>query len=196
MRTDIISFIAPENRKTILRTILKYPNRQFTCSSIEDLTKISHATVFRTLKGLKEFNILKTIKLDKKTIIYQLAKDSILTKEITRILNIQQIEIKEITNQLTNKIKSNQIYSIILYGSSKKQIKKDSDIDILIILKKSNKNLEQEIQNKLSILSSKFNKTIHSIFLTIKETKKQNNFIKTVKENMEVLYGRNPFTTS
>jgi len=193
MRTDIISFIAPENRKLIIRTILKYPNRQFTSSLIEDLTKISHPTVFRTLKGLKEFNILKTIKLDKKTIIYELAKDSILTKEIKRTLNIQQTEIKEIAKQLTNKIKSKETHSIILYGSSKKQINKDSDIDILIILKKPNKLLEQEIQNTLSILSSKFNKTIHSIFLTLKETKKQTIFIKTVKSDMEILYGENPF---
>ncbi len=196
MRTDILSFILGSgNRRRLVKTLLEYPKRQWTCSALEDLTKISHATVFRTLNGLRDFGILKSIKINKKDIIYELMS-SPLTKEIERILNIEKIAAKRIAKDFVSKIKLDKIYSAILYGSSiKGNLRLESDIDILIVLNKHNEIIEKSIFNKAAELSSKFNRTISIIILDLQEVKKERNgqFIKSLKENMEVIYGKKPF---
>lgn len=197
MRTNIISFVlSSENRKTIVKTIFEYPKRQWSCSALEELTKIPHATVFRTLKGLKEFNILKSIKINRKDILYELVSDSPITQELKRIMNIEKITAKKIANKFIDKIKSKQIHSAILYGSSiSGNIKPESDIDILIVLNKHDKPLEKEIFDIAAELSSKLNKTLSITIMDLKEINKEKDsqFIKSLTSNMEVLYGKKPF---
>lgn len=196
MRTNVISFVlGSENRKKIAKTIFEYPKRQWSCSTLEELTKLPHATVFRTLKGLREFNILKSVKINKKDILYELA-DSPIAKELNRIINIEKITAKKMANEFTNKIKSKQIISVILYGSSiSGDIKPESDIDLLVILNKHDNTLEKEMQDKAAELSSKLNKTLSVTIMDLKEINKEKDspFIKSVKSNMEILYGKEPF---
>jgi len=196
MRTDVILFVlSSENRKSIVRTIFEYPKRQWSCSALEDLTKISHATIFRTLKGLLNFGILKSIRINKKDVLYELVS-SPLSNELKKIIDIEKITTKKITNKFANKIKSKRIYSIFLYGSIVKgNLRPESDIDILIILNKHDKITEEKIFNIAAELSSKSNKTISSVIMDIKEINKEKNgqFIKSVKANMELIYGKKPF---
>lgn len=187
-----MSFVlSSENRKRIVKTIFEYPKRQWSCSALEELTKISHATVFRTLNGLRYFGILKSIKINRKDIIYELV-DSPLTKELNNIINIGKITQKKIVNNFINKIKKD-IYSAVLYGSSVKgKIKPESDIDILIVLYKHNNILEKKILDIAAELSSKLNRTISTVIMDIKEINKEKKkqFIKSVKANMEIIYGK------
>lgn len=197
MGTNIISFVlSSENRKTIVKTIFEYPKRQWSCSALEELTKIPHATVFRTLKGLKEFNILKSAKINRKDILYELVSDSPITQELKRIMNIEKITAKKIANRFIDKIKSKQIRSAILYGSSiSGDIKPESDIDILIVLNKHDKSLEREILDIAAELSARLNKTLSVTIMDLKEINKEKDdqFIKAIKSNMEILYGKKPF---
>lgn len=88
MRTDVLSFImSSENRKKIVKTLFEYPKKQWSCSSMEELSKFPHATVYRTLSGLRDFGILKSFKINKKDIVYELVNESPLAREIKRILN-------------------------------------------------------------------------------------------------------------
>jgi len=90
-----MSFVlVSESRKVIVRTIFEYPKRQWSCSALEDLTKISHSTVFRAIKGLRNFNILKSTKINKKDILYELI-ESPLSKELERIINIEERQHKQ-----------------------------------------------------------------------------------------------------
>ncbi len=197
MRTNIISFVlSSENRKKVVKTIFEYPKRQWSCSALEELTKIPHATVFRALEGLKEFNILKSVKINRKDMLYELVNDSPMAKELERIINIERIMAKNIANGFIDKIKSKQILSAILYGSSiSGDIKPESDIDILIVLNKHDKPLEKEIFDIAAELSSKLNKTLAVTIMDIKEINKEKDsqFIKSVKSDMEMLYGKSPF---
>lgn len=197
MRTDIISFVlSSENKKKVVKTIFEYPKRQWSCSNLEESTKISHATVFRTLTGLKAFGILKSIKINRKDIIYELASDSPMAKELERIINIDKITAKKIAEEFANKIKSKQIISAILYGSSVKgDLRPESDIDILIILHKHDKLIEKEIFDISAEFSSKINKTISVTIMDLREIEKEKNsqFIKSIKSNMEIIYGKKLF---
>ncbi len=197
MRTNIISFVlSSENRRTIVKTIFEYPKRQWSCSALEELTKIPHATVFRTLKGLKYFSILKSVKINRKDILYELVSDSPIAQELKRTLDIEKITAKKIANRFVDKIKSKKIISAVLYGSSiSGDIKPESDIDILIILNKHDKPLEKEILDIAAELSSKLNKTLSVTIMDIEEINKEKDsqFIKSIKSNMEMLYGKKPF---
>ena len=197
MRTNLIGFVlGSENRKKIVETLLAYPKRQWSCSALEELTKIPHATVFRTLSGLHKFGILKSIKINRKDIIYELV-NSPLVKELKRIINIEKIAAKEVAVVFMKKIRSkDNIQSVILFGSSVEgNLKPESDIDILIIIKKNNKILEEKIRNIAAEISSKMNKTISTTIMDIKAVNKEkkNQFIISIRENKEVLYGKNPF---
>jgi len=197
MRTNIISFVSSsENRKIIVKTIFEYPRRQWSCSTLEELTKIPHATVFRTLNGLKEFSILKSTKINRKDMIYELVNDSPMTQEIKRIMDIEKIAAKKSANKLIEHIRTEQIVSAVLYGSSiSGDIKPESDIDILIVLNKHDESLEKEILNTAAELSSKINKTVSVTIMDLKEIRQEKNsqFIKSVKSNMETLYGKITF---
>ncbi|MDP2908583.1 MAG: nucleotidyltransferase domain-containing protein [Nanoarchaeota archaeon] len=192
-----MSFVlSSANRKKVVKTIFEYPKRQWSCSTLEELTRISHATVFRTLAGLREFGILKSVKINRKDVIYELVSDSPMAKELKRMVNIEKTTAKSIANNFVNKIKSKQILSAVLYGSSVKgDLKPESDIDILIILGKHDKSLEKEIFDVSAGLSSKLNKTISVTIMDLSEIKKEKNsqFIKSIKSDMEILYGKKPF---
>lgn len=196
MRSDVLSFVlGSENRKKIVTTLFDYSHRQWSCSALEDLTKISHGTVFRTLSGLRSFGLLKSVKVNKKDILYELVS-SPLTKELARVLNIERIAAKKIAKNFIDRIASKRIYSAILYGSTvKRTMKPESDIDILIVLIKQDKILEEKIYNIAARLSSTTNKTVSVTIMDLKELDKENNsqFIKSVKGHMEIIYGKNPF---
>ena len=196
MRTDILSFaLASENRKKIVRTLFEYPKRQWSCSALEDLAKMPHATAYRTLSGLKGFGILKSAKINKKDILYELVS-SPLTEELERALNIGKITSSKIAKNFANRIKSKNILSVILYGSSVKgTIKPESDIDVLVVLKEKDKILERKILNAAAEMSSKANKTISAVIMDVKQMRKEKNsaFIKSIMENMVLLYGKEPF---
>ena len=196
MRTDVLSFVlSSENRKRIVKTIFEYPKRQWSCSALEDLTKISHATVFRTLNGLRYFGILKSAKVNKKDVLFELV-GSPLSEELKNIMYIEKAAVNKILNKFINKIKSKGIYSIILYGSAVSgDIEPESDIDLLIILNEHDKILEESILNVAANMSSDYNKTLSAVIMDNKKisAEKNSQFIKSVRDDMKLLYGKKPF---
>ena len=144
------------------------------------------------------FGILKSVKINKKDILYELVNWP-LSEELEKIIDIEKITIKKIANKFVDKIKSKRIYSILLYGSIVKgNLRPESDIDLLIILNKHDKITEQKIFNIAAELSSESNKTISAVIMDIKEINEEKNgqFIKSVKANMELIYGKKPFWAS
>lgn len=198
MRTNVINYVLnSEKRKKIVRTIFEYSNRQWSCSALEDLTKLPHATVFRTLQALKEYGILKTVKINRRDIIYELSESPFI-HEIKRVFLIDTSVMKKIAENFAKKIVSKDVESIILYGSSlKENIKPESDVDVLVVINKNNKTIEERIYDEAALMSSKINKTISPLIMSKNELnrEKKGQFINSVKEHMEVLYGKRPFWT-
>lgn len=191
--------MSSENRKKIVKTLFLYSKRQWSCSVVEEVTRTSHATAFRTLSSLTYYGLLKTTKVNRKDVIYELVLESPLTKELRRIFEIQVNVAKTMAKSFADKIKFNGVLSVILYGSTAKgDIKPESDIDVLVIIHNYDKELEKKIYDFSGELSSKYNKTISPVIMTEKDLQKEknSNFIKSVKANMKVLYGKNPFGTS
>lgn len=200
MVTNIISYImSSEPRIKIVKTLLEYDTRIWSCYWVEDTTKLPHATVYRVIEKLVEFGLLRTERINKRDIIYRLVIDSPYVKELKRILDIDRIIAKEIAETVVKQIKKakiNDIKCIMLYGSSVKgNMKPNSDIDILIFLKKLKKKIEKEIQDIAAEYSYITNKAISVMTMDLKEIEKEKDqqFLKSVKEDIVVLYGKAPF---
>lgn len=196
MRTDAISFIASSpKRRDIVKTLFKYPKRLWSCSDLESITEIAHATVFRALRGLREAGVLTAQRINKRDMIYELV-NSPLTREVKKLVCIEEIAAKKIAELFVKKIKPLKVTSIMLYGSAVKgTMKAQSDIDILVILEKHNREKEKKIYDKAAEISLKVNKTIAVMIMDRKEIKKEKNsqFIKSVENDKMMLYGKNPF---
>ena len=197
MRTNSFSFVlGSEKRKKVVKTILEYPERQWSCSALEDLTKLSHATVFRTLQNLHQFGILNSTKINKKDLLFDLA-DSFLVRELQRILDIDKNIALELSKEFVRKVKRKNILSILLYGSAVKgTMNTNSDIDILVVLLKHNPDLEKNIQDKAAEMSLRNNKTISVVILDSKEIKEENQFTASIKRDHQLIYGKTTFFAS
>jgi len=162
---------------------------------MEEITKIPHATAFRTLKGLQYHGILKSVKLNKKDILYELVT-SPRTKELKRVLYAEEAAARKIALQFVKKIKSKNIHSVLLYGSSaKRTMHPESDIDVLVIMKQHDPSLKNKILDIAGEFSSRINETIAVTIMSMKEFHKggKSKFLQSIKSFNEVLYGKNPF---
>src|SRR3989338_900777 len=175
MRTNILAYIlGTEQRKKVATALLNYPRRQWSCSSLEEVTKSPHATVFRTIKELQRFGILKPSKINKRDVVYELVRHSLLVKEMERALRLEQHSAKAIAVEFSRKLASPDISAIILYGSTvKNTLKPESDIDVLIIVKKPLIELERAIYDRATAISLKYNKTISPLVMDEKEVQRE-----------------------
>ena len=197
MRSDLISFVlGSANRKKIVTALLEYPQRQWSCSALEEVAELPHATTFRALQGLHHFGLLKSTKINKKDLLYELVSDSPLVPELQRFLTLEQGRARQITRSFVSKVKSKQISAIILYGSGATgKTAPESDIDILVVIPKHHAARERFIHDQAGELSSKFNKTISAAIMTKREIERErkSQFMQSVKSTMELLYGKTPF---
>jgi len=197
MQTNILAYVlGTEQRKKLATALLNYPQRQWSCSSLEEVTTLPHATTFRTIKELQRFGIIKPSKINKRNVVYELVRHSLLVKELERALHLEQHNAKAIALEFSKKITSLDISAIILYGSTvRNTLKPESDIDVLIIVKKRSVELERAIYDRATALSLKYNKTISPLVMDEKEVhrEKKGQFLSSVKESMEVLYGKTSF---
>lgn len=196
-RTNIITYVlTSENRKKIVTTLFEYPKRQWSCPMLEEYTKLSHATVFRTITRLKSFGLIRSTRINRRDILYELVETNPLVEEVKRVIDMEKRVARNIAEEFAKPIKKEDIFSILLYGSSVKgNMALESDIDILILMNKESKKRVQELYDTAANLSSRINKTISITIIDRKEFKKEKetSFIKSIKENRELIYGKDPF---
>ncbi len=197
MKKNIIAFVLNSpSRKEIVEKLFAYPKRQWSCSMMEDIARLPHATVFRALNGLLEFGVLKSTKINKRDILYEFCESSLNTIILKQIMKTPHATLKELLSVVLRKIPKTNVVSIILYGSSvTENLQAGSDIDILFILKKHDVAFERNTLNLLSSYSSEINKTISPTIMTLSEfqKEKEKQFLQSVKKNNEVLCGKDPF---
>ena len=196
MRTNLLGYVlGSENRRKIVQTLLDYPQRQWTCSSLEEAAKFSHATVFSVIVELREYGLLRQFRLSRKMVVFELVPSPLLN-QVKIVLGAEKQAWIEIAKELVKKIKPKKPEMVVLYGSvAENKIKQGSDLDLFILLRKPNKVLEEFIFNEAGKLSLKYNHTLSPLIMNKEEfkklAKKEDKFISNVMRG-EVLYGKNP----
>src|SRR3989344_4735149 len=105
MRTDVLSFIlGSENRANVAKALFEYPKRQWSCSALEDVTRLPHTTVFRTLRSLRDFGILRATKINRKDIVYEVVVESPFTQKLRYGIGVEKEAAIEISKKLVKGI--------------------------------------------------------------------------------------------
>ncbi|MDP3639728.1 MAG: nucleotidyltransferase domain-containing protein [Nanoarchaeota archaeon] len=177
----------------MVKTLLQQPRRLWSCSHLEELTKLPHATVFRTLQGLWEFGVLRSTRINKRDLVYEVVEESPLLQKVEEALDIDYRIAKAIALQLLDTLQKKEIFALLLYGSSLTgKMTPHSDIDVLVVLEKRHPSSEKHIFDSAAKLSIKINKTISVTILSKKEIDREREkaFLQSIKSCHEVLYGK------
>lgn len=153
----------------ILKLLVNKSDWLFSESEISRELKIPKTTTHRTLKTLREQNILREFKKAGKIVIYQLNKDNYIIRELIEPFLKKDSEIiikksKEFCQKINKLIKV-----AILFGSSSKgEMKPTSDVDIALITEKP-----QELEKIVNKIKTEFLESDSIIFSTHIFTKKE-----------------------
>ena len=185
-----------DNRKQIFQTLTDYPDRTWSCPSVEEATKLPHATTFRTLKELVGLGVLKTSRLSRKTLIFELAKGP-LVQTTKNMLQAENEALITMAKEFAGEIASKKVISCVVYGSvAEGRATAQSDIDVLVLVKQKDKTAEREMFDAAARLSTDFNKTISPLIMTEKEFKsalsKNEPLALNIIEKNVVIYGKKP----
>ena len=177
----------------LVRALLKNPNRVYSGRELaRQIQEISHMAVFKSLKDLVAFNLVKLeyhggiqlIRINKKSYLYKPLKSIFYYESITRNKLIKLIK------KTFSKYK--EIEAIILFGSiSRGNESIDSDIDLLIITKDKDKisDIVADYQKKIT---EKFGNVMSATIMTGEEYEKKQNLrlIKYIKKEGILVLGK------
>lgn len=75
--TDVFSrTLGSEKRRKVIRAVLNHPKKGWSVPELEKVTRVPHATVWRTVLDMERVKILRSRLLGKKTKIFTLMESS------------------------------------------------------------------------------------------------------------------------
>ncbi len=183
-----------KNNVRVLRYLIKHPDWEFNITELSNDTKINKGTLSKLIKRLSENNAVRMNKKGK-ILLFKLNKENLLIKNL--IIPSFKIEDSLFDNFIKPKIirlRSKNIISIILYGSySKGDFRLNSDLDLLIVVKNKNK----ELQNKINDLRKNFleeDLLLRVDVMNLNEFRKLHNLkeplLLSIEKNNKRLYGK------
>jgi len=184
-----------KNSIKVLRQLAKHENWEFNITELARDININKGILSRLIKKLNENNIIK-INQKGKIMLFKINKENTLIRNL--IIPAFKIEDKlfdEFIKPRILKLKSKDLLSIILYGSyAKGDFKLTSDLDLLIIIKNKNDQLENEI-NKLKKEFLDQDLLVRVDIMTLKEFKRlyklKEPLLVSIEKNHKILYGSN-----
>ena len=184
-----------KNSIKVLRQLAKHENWEFNITELARDVNINKGVLSRLIKKLNENNIIK-VNQKGKIMLFKINKENTLIKNL--IIPAFKIEDKlfdEFIKPRILKLKSKDLLSIILYGSyAKEDFKLTSDLDLLIIIKNKNDQLENEI-NELKREFLEEDLLVRVDIMTLKEFKRlyklKEPLIISIEKDHKILYGYN-----
>lgn len=183
-----------KNNIKVLRHLARHENWEFNITELSKDLIINKGILSRLIKKLKENNLIN-LNQKGKILLFKINKDNLLIKNfIIPIFKLEENLFDDLIKPKLLGLKSDNILSIILYGSySSGNFKLNSDIDILIVVKnKINLDdrinelkkffLENDLLLRIDVMSSKEFKQLSKI----KEP-----LIVSIEKNHKILYGKN-----
>lgn len=87
---NLLEFLSSENRRVIVKALVRQNNREWSFPEFEKELDISHATVWRTVKALEKYDVIAVRKAGNKVLLFKL-KQSPATKQAERLVTNQNI---------------------------------------------------------------------------------------------------------
>jgi len=180
------------NEKKALLILFKDFTSYYNANSISKILKTSRIGAMKILKKLHKEEILTNKKIGKSVIYKIKLEDDYVKKLIAFLLADEANEFKRWKEEFKGLSKKDRI--IMIYGSIIKNYAEAEDIDLMLIIKKSEySEITNELKEKQKILPKK----IHSIELTpndlLENIKLKKKSIIDIIKNAVILYGQDKY---
>lgn len=185
-----------EKRRKIVRALLNHPEKDWSVSELEKFTGVPHATVWRTVLDMENAKILRSRLLGKKTKLFNLIDGSPYLPALKSAVAAEIFPLRDVAEEFARKVsKLTAVGSCILYGSvARGSATLESDIDVLVLVKKSTKASKAQITKIASDVSHHTGRSIVPTVLPDAEfdemVKTKHEFATVVKKEGIVLFRR------
>jgi len=148
-------FPKSEQEIKIIKSLINYPNREWTIKELSKESEVSKPTVWRKIKRLEKKGFIEKSKKGR-TIVVEV-KNPRLLRNIIRGTQPHNEAKKEVAKEFAQEIKKLPgVNKVILYGSvARGTADEESDIDILVLTKKDNEETQREVESIADKISSK-----------------------------------------
>ncbi len=181
-----------QKEKQALLILFKDFTNYYNANSLSKVLGISRIGAMKMLKKLLNENLLIDKQIGKSTIYKIKLNDDYVGKLIAFLLADEANNFKRWNEEFKELFKKDRI--IMMYGSAIKNYVKANDIDIMLVIKKSEyKEVAQIIKKRQKILPKK----IHSIELTandlLQNIKQRKKSVIEIVKNAVILYGQDKY---
>lgn len=176
--------------------MLNHPKKDWSVPELEKITGVPHATVWRTVLDMENAKILRVRLLGKKTKLFNLIEGSPYLPTLKSAVAVEAIPLREVAKEFAREVsKLETVESCVLYGSvARGAATLESDIDVLVLIKKSTKELKTRITKIAGDASNRTGRSIVPAVLSLAEfdemVKMKHEFAAAVKKEGIVLFRR------
>lgn len=166
--------IFQKGKLKILRELLDNPGKDYSIKSLSDDSGASYDLTYRFSQNLIDLGILSSKKVGNSKIL-QLEENSPYTQKLRELIKIDSEPLRQEAKKYAQEVevKISGVKTVVLFGSVAKGTPKlDSDIDILILVKKEVEEKEQDANRIASKYEREKNVTIVPMVETVPEFEK------------------------
>jgi len=172
-RNYIENLIASPAKTSVLRILLRYPDRRFTGRELASFADLSHPGALKALKALEAFNLV-TISSHGRAYVISLNKESPLIKDLQPLFEGESGAQSELVRRIGETFEGTSA-SVFLFGSvARGEEEATSDIDILVVTRKRREALDAIGRLQLEI-SRAYGNHLSAMILSQSELKRPEN---------------------
>jgi predicted nucleotidyltransferase len=179
----------------LLRGFFTYPEKEFTESELQRIAGIPQASVHRNVKSLLENGLLDRKRIGKAN-LYSLNKEHILYPLLSSDFEEERNTLVELKKVIAGAVKNlSEVELAVLFGSIAKGIERaDSDVDVFIVCTGDKSQLEEKLEDLISVIRNKFGNPFSLMIKRCEELKelKTRSIYKEIKSG-EVIFRREGF---
>jgi len=179
----------------IIKHLCSHPEKKFTGREIARLVNVSSSRASEVLELFRKNGVANRIKIGN-AFAWTINQESILVEEISGLINLNERIYEDMKSEILEAFnKEERVVKIILYRSvSKRKRKKDSQINIYIIVKnKKDKEIAGKMVHKINnYLLPRYGNVIYELIYSEREWKLKGNdkMIKKIESEGEVILDR------
>jgi len=176
---------------TVLRTLWKFKEKEFTIRELAQFLEISHTGVRKALRDFEKMNVL-TIRTIGRSYVFKLNTKSYGYSIIEKLFEMEENTLLEIKKTLNKGLGVPSVISVALFGSIAQGKETPlSDIDLLIVTQKK-ENVEGIVAELQRDVSERFGNSISAYYVEEANLQKKRKEppIKQALQNHILIYGK------
>ncbi len=143
-----------EKELEIIRTLMEFPDRDWSLKQISQESGISKTTVWRSVNRLEDRDFLTTSKVGNSKVVR--VKNRNVLCRILKLARVEIDELEEVAEEFADEVKElGDVKRCVLFGSvARGTADLNSDVDVLVLVDEKGRGIEDEILQTAERISS------------------------------------------